>query len=419
MFSVLVGGGLWCLLLLAGSTTALSLAWALVPIATRRFAPPRALQALSPLRCAATVMPTARSVQYVPCTLRFDQVTVTYPDTPWRRLSSAVPYRECALNVSLVAQSSDLLLITGDSSSGKSTLLQLIATNATAATTAAPSVLSRKLQPTSGTVSIGTTEAASTHSSRGFVGIPVYLNQKPTLRSIGKSSATVKTLLLDTVHQCHRQTVAARAVMDRGGGWGNVAWNANVDNDAIQFVLGDLMTCVGWVTHTSNDTNRRDTVWTKALAQLSVSELYRLALVQACLQSLALWLPYHVGHDCDHCIALPAPILLLDEWLDTEPSVVVQSVQQALEGLCRRANVETCAAGAGRHDVDHKYASVSGGGASALILSVTHYPQRWKPPMPRHGKESSTTTNQATVHWRRVHLRQGQVQTLSPRLEGG
>jgi ABC-type glutathione transport system ATPase component len=142
MFILLVGGAcasLW--LLLTDSTTALSLAL----VTTRRFVPPRALrQPLSPLRCAAKAK--ARSVQYVPCTLLLDQVTVSYPDNPWRRLTSSVPYREWALNVSLAVQSSDLLLMTGDSSSGKSTLLQLIVANTTATTaTTVQSSLSRKL----------------------------------------------------------------------------------------------------------------------------------------------------------------------------------------------------------------------------------------------------------------------------------
>jgi energy-coupling factor transporter ATP-binding protein EcfA2 len=407
------GCGLWLLLTgtwttTAGSKTALSFVWALVPTPTRHLVKPRgALRALSRLRRSETA---ALSVQYVPCTLRLDQVTVSYPANPWRRLTSAVPYREWALNVSFAAQSSDLVLITGDSSSGKSTLLQLIAANASTV----PSFTSIKLQPTSGTVSIAKMEAAtaitgsnSTHHSPCFVGTPVYLNEKPTLRSTGKSSATVETILLDTVRQCYCKSVATRAVIDRGGGDGGV-WKVH-DNNAVTAVLADLMECVGLVTQSSDISNCRDLVWTKTPVQLTVSELYRLALVQACLQSIARWLPYHYGgHDCDdRFIALPSPILLLDEWLDTEPSVVVHSVQEALARLCRRARAQSAA---GRLDIGQYDGS---GGVSALILSVTHYPQRWKQPMPRHGKKSST------VNWRRLHLRQGQMQLPSPSWECG
>lgn len=53
------------------------------------------------------------------------------------------------------------------------------------------------------------------------------------------------------------------------------------------------------------------------------------------------------------CAPDQQPILLLDEWLDTEPTSIVHKVQEGLERLVHETG--------------------------ALVVCVTHYPERWKP----------------------------------------
>jgi hypothetical protein len=124
--------------------------------------------------------------------------------------------------------------------------------------------------------------------------------------------------------------------------------------------------------------------------QLSPSQSYRLALVTACLHSSMANLNLSVLVDADvdvdilfpttaadgvtdtdstgerRTVSLPAPILLLDEWMDNETTEIIQTVQRGLEQLA--AGSGCCGCGGG------------GGGGGAVIVSATHKADRWKKP---------------------------------------
>ena len=119
-------------------------------------------------------------------------------------------------------------------------------------------------------------------------------------------------------------------------------------------VAFDLMQRVGLMGHVGNGI-------TTTPAQLSPSEQYRLELVKASLESMQLRGSCvdrsnvngnTTGDTTTALDLLPAPILLLDEWLDRETSVVVRAVQDAIECLCHETG--------------------------AVVISVTHAPERWQ-----------------------------------------
>jgi ABC-type cobalamin transport system ATPase subunit len=87
----------------------------------------------------------------------------------------------------------------------------------------------------------------------------------------------------------------------------------------------------------------------KAL-ELSPSETYRCRLAEACLQSM-LHSINTTSPPQKETLLFPAPILLLDEWMDTETSTVVQNVQPSLQQLVERG---------------------------AVIISVTHKPHLYQ-----------------------------------------
>jgi ABC-type proline/glycine betaine transport system ATPase subunit len=77
-----------------------------------------------------------------------------------------------------------------------------------------------------------------------------------------------------------------------------------------------------------------DDDWTQRRpSDLSPSETYRFALLLACLESCT---------STDTRSGFPAPILLLDEWMDTETSVVLQTVQQCLFDLVMETGALVC-----------------------------------------------------------------------------
>jgi ABC-type polysaccharide/polyol phosphate transport system ATPase subunit len=102
----------------------------------------------------------------------------------------------------------------------------------------------------------------------------------------------------------------------------------------------DLMRRVGLIADKYNE---------KTPSQLSPSEQYRLQLVKASLESM---LQGRLSFSEDKIVVeLPAPVLLLDEWLDKETSSIVQKVRGALEALVE---------------------------LGAVVCSVTHKPERWQ-----------------------------------------
>jgi ABC-type multidrug transport system ATPase subunit len=76
----------------------------------------------------------------------------------------------------------------------------------------------------------------------------------------------------------------------------------------------------------------------KKPSQLSSSESFRFRLAEISLQSML----YHHGVSTSSFKQLPAPIILLDEWMDMETSTVIRKVQTSLERLVDRGAVIVC-----------------------------------------------------------------------------
>ena len=71
---------------------------------------------------------------------------------------------------------------------------------------------------------------------------------------------------------------------------------------------------------------------------MSTSELYLCQLVEATLENLMI-LP---DQDDAESIRIGAPILLIDEWLDAETSMVVKNVQRKLQAFADCGAVVIC-----------------------------------------------------------------------------
>jgi energy-coupling factor transporter ATP-binding protein EcfA2 len=321
------------------------------------------------------------TIQWIPSGVSLQGVSHSYPDTIWRRLISSVPRREFSIeNLNIVLQS-EFRLIVGASSSGKSTLLQLILGASDAVGTKGTSTASKPrltattnsqnhhpgIQPDSGMVQIlsggegsrGVTLGdvkgdQAVHSAVPFTFCsphPILLVEKPKLYD-SKQEHIISTLT-DIIQASLPQSNDDYTQKQQG-----------IDNNfknrqcVVTIMLQEITTIF-------------DFPLDKTLSQLSPSESYRYSLAVACLESVmgSLQLvaispqqqeqvPEQSGDHSDDTnghqtsnvlrIVLPAPILLLDEWMDTETSLVVRNVQPSLERLVERGG---------------------------LVLSVTHKPQ--------------------------------------------
>jgi ABC-type multidrug transport system ATPase subunit len=220
-----------------------------------------------------------------------ENVTRQYPLTLARKLFSSVPYRQDAVK-DLTICMSGLTLLTGASSSGKSTLLKLVAGID---------------QPTEGSVCVSTR--------------PFYLDQFTTTLEEAAPESTIHDILSK---EC-----------------------SHLATDMSEMLVAELCERLDL------DSNQRH-------SQLSTSNNYQLQLARASLKSMTM---------LASPATIAAPIILLDEWLDKEPSVVIQKVQTGLERLADMGSV---------------------------IVAITHYPDRWK-------------TNTAT---KRLTLCRGEVLSL-------
>jgi ABC-type lipoprotein export system ATPase subunit len=168
-----------------------------------------------------------------------------FPTNVWRRLTSSVPVRDYAVKSVSLEADSELILLVGASSSGKSTILKCIL------------------------------EGSSSIELSDSNVQPIYLDRKP--------------------HNFRQSNYQA---------------------------IGDIL-------------NKDDTVkyWSEVLhldlslrcSDLSPSQEYQYALVQACCAS-----------------SMTTPLLLLDEWMDQETSLVVQRVEQSILRLTEQGAVVFC-----------------------------------------------------------------------------
>ena len=339
-------------------------------------------------------------IQFVPSQVEFQQVSQQYPETLARRLFSSVPRREFALhNVSFILQSK-FVLLTGASSSGKSALVKMISGVETpvqgavriqclwdAAAAAAAAASDDDDDPTP--------PHQSQQQQQQWVSQPVYLDQRPSI----DGRRTVRQILRQKEEHILQKLLLSSSMTNNKA--------RQPLESSIRIFLGTLLSALTaelcsclQLTSTSKSTTSNDNTQHNGAAataaagvcwmdqtplQLSPSQSYRLALVTACLQSsmanlnlstvfvdgdgnadvdvdIDTFFPTTVVVDDDtattdgterRTIRLPAPILLLDEWMDTETTEIVQTVQRGLEQLAR---------------------------TGAVIVSVTHKAGRWKKP---------------------------------------
>jgi ABC-type dipeptide/oligopeptide/nickel transport system ATPase subunit len=310
-------------------------------------------------------------VRYIPQSIEFRHVSHQYPISLTRRLWSSVPLREWALyNLTLTLEPKQLALVTGASSSGKSTLLHLIL---------------QQQQPTHGSVTI--TRHSAVHSQKrrlpAVASTPILLDQKPPF----ESKQTIESLL----NSVCKNKIKKRPYNDDDSSLSSVAlWNA---------VATSLMRIVDL-----NDDKKVPRMQSQVVpSQLSPSEQYRFEIVRACLQSMSTAALERAGTNatndanctkntnnmneidgrCDNDddvtveVSVTSPILLLDEWLDKEPTSIVQTVERALLRLLNETG--------------------------AIVCVVTHKPERWG-----MVQETTTTTRKHHDH-RRLQLCRGQL----------
>jgi ABC-type thiamine transport system ATPase subunit len=236
-------------------------------------------------------------VQFQPSPVEIENFTLSFPLTWQRRFLSSVPFRERALDNVTVCLS-EFCFIQGASSSGKSTLLKAILNQTQQSTT------------TGGTVTIVARPDCAPAK-------PIYFNQKPP----------------------YEARLRIEEVLDQ-------QWSRNefaLDKTTREEITSLFADYLGLRNGQTDD-------WLhKKPSQLSPSESYRFVLLLACLQSSCSGDVRRFEND--H-VLLPAPIVLLDEWLDTETSTVIQAVQQGLWTLVQATG--------------------------ALVATVSHKPERWR-----------------------------------------
>jgi ABC-type transport system involved in cytochrome bd biosynthesis fused ATPase/permease subunit len=233
------------------------------------------------------------SPSWLPCSIELDRVSQQYPITLWRKLTSSEPRREYAIeNVSL-SLNSDFTLLVGNSSSGKSTLLKLVA---------------GQEPPVSGRI---LTSLVNNENTKLSPSNPVILEERPVYSNEQRS---LNEILKGTILELVSTDLAKE-----------------LEGSPLLPELSDLL----------------DLSLEQKGLNFSPSESYRCCIAVACLNSML----YNYEENSKRCHSLPAPILLLDEWLDTETSTVVQKVQSSLLELVAKG---------------------------AIVISITHKPKLYK-----------------------------------------
>jgi energy-coupling factor transporter ATP-binding protein EcfA2 len=317
----------------------------------------------------------------LPSTVTLESVSLQFPRTLSRRLFASDPRRDDALrNVTMTINSTtgNFVLLAGESSSGKSALLN---------------VIRGRYQPTSGSAMVSTTM-----SSGG----------SPTIMC----RAAKPVYLDDPRRDTHRDESfhSVGSVVDRHvarlayGGAGTVDVQPLVDELSRRLEL---------------DVSSRNRIIKPC--ELSQSESYRFGLLLACLESMLDRPTFSssLENNCDvpttdldnEQIYLPAPILLLDEvselcagkdkldrleiypttyqiialhaalqWMDKEGTSVVRNVQSCLERLAEMG---------------------------AVICCATHKPERYR--MSSLSETAGSSSSTSSVRLRHVAMRSGQI----------
>ncbi len=271
---------------------------------------------------------------WVPSHIQLTQVWLSYPETLWRRLFSSVPRRPYALaNVTLNIQGGQLLIIQGASSSGKSTLLRLVAGDE---------------QPVQGSVIIS---ASSDNIEAANVAKPISLGQKEfPFSSYYDDGNSMKEMLdqiidhkLNNKPRSQKQQPSTSVTTTTPRTTTTTTTTTTHNELVLQQAAHDLGVHLCQICELSESTHGMK------LHQLSPSEFYRWGLVMASLQSVLPTLSSSPVPDAASDLSsnnmpwqLPAPILLLDEWMDLETSGIVHAVESSLVRLTQMGAIILC-----------------------------------------------------------------------------
>lgn len=265
-----------------------------------------------------------RPIAFLPSKITFSHVSVQYPVTWTRNLFSSIPHREYALRNVNVTFSSNLCLLIGASSSGKSTILKVVHGDVptTSGIVEIDSCYDDRNHDTTYDAILAST-TTTTNPPRQPIAMnriakPVYLDSKP---SYDNDKRTLHEILNNDVDLfCRKKLLIADNVEEFNG----------VIENMIQYMASHVFQLRSLALRCTD---------------LSPSELYRFQLLRACLDSMIFQsttttqntkelaetacTPSQNGNNNYYC--LPGPILLLDEWLDTETSEVIHIVQKSMQ----------------------------------------------------------------------------------------
>ena len=298
------------------------------------------------------------TIQYVPSMIVFQNVSHCYPrhnNNPnqiIRQLFSSIPDRLYAiLQLSFTISSSSLLsvendipptpldnhqrhyqggfvLLTGASSSGKSTMLQLIAHCSS----------SSSILPTHGTITIRTT-VQNIDDDHHLVARPILLDtiSISQYRLPYETRRTISDVLNDDIMLLMSPTDSTK----------NEPSRSTTLLPLMRAVVTDLLDRVE-LFPTVTEPNQCEIM---SPSQLSTSQQYKLGMIRACLYSSGSGGRIETRPNNDNKFVLPGPILLLDECLDKETTATIRGIQSILVKLCTEMG--------------------------AIVIVTTHVPQRW------------------------------------------
>ncbi|KAL7568451.1 hypothetical protein ACA910_012163 [Epithemia clementina (nom. ined.)] len=395
-----------------------------------------------------------QKVQILPIQVNLTNVSVEYPTASWTQtLFSAMPrLRSAALsNVTLVLGGEppppppprQLVLVTGDSTAGKSTLLQVLAHGLESplfAQTYGTMTLSSLSSSLSSSHESRPTPAPQEGSSNGndiwndVRPYPVYLDASidtPKYENFMHSYYSWTTTRKSTEDDSEPALMnrLAQTLLSRYTSTTTKTRKPITSGPAMPLLLLDLCNCllVQILPLVFQGKSYNGNSYADILAEIytnnggkvasSQSQIYQWRLLEAAMESMLRgycassesaveWSLSVLRSSGDHpgpledntvtsspppqqpssltaaknySYHVPAPFLLLDEWLDRETSVVIQSVQQSLQALIQETG--------------------------AIVVVVTHYPERWKHAVVP-GTATKTTSETTT---RRIILSRGKV----------
>jgi ABC-type cobalamin transport system ATPase subunit len=266
-------------------------------------------------------------LKLLPSQVRCTELSQSYPETMFTKLFSSEPRRAYALEnvtLSLCCQessgSSGVTLLVGASGSGKSVLLRLLA-GVEIPTWGAVQINGRKLTYTKTSRNV---RAPTKHSSENLhwgskTIVGTYLNGQSHERNI-------QPVIIDRYYQKDACSASNSRPLKTVEGYlmklGRDYFNGelNQDDEIVLSILIQKITSIAGISSCQ-------------LPDLSVSNQLLFRIACACVESVlpALSLPSQ-GTSRDLCVF--GPVLLLDEFLDSESTVVAQRVGRGLHSLC-------------------------------------------------------------------------------------